>query len=59
MGEKIVADFLGPETEEAAVMVSSEIKEPNSVESEEDGDGLLAKAGSLFKNLFSSEPAEE
>ena len=64
LGGKIADDFLGPETETAAVPpvvveVTSVTEAPDNDEDKEDGGGLLARAGSFFKSLFSSDPAEE
>ncbi len=64
LGAKIADDFLGPETETAAVPpvvveVTSGTEAPDNDEGEEDGGGLLAKAGSFFKSLFGSDPPEE
>ncbi len=64
LGAKIADDFLGPETETAAVppvvvKVTSVTEAPDNDEGAEDGGGLLAKAGSFFKSLFGSDPPEE
>ena len=71
LGARIGTDFLGPESEAAAVspaaveqdppedvMVSTESESPASEEGGGVG-GLLSKAGSFFKSIFSSEPAGE
>ncbi len=63
LGAKIADDFLGPDTEmeleTAAVEITSENEMPDNDGEEDDGGGLLAKAGSFFKSLFGSDPPEE
>ena len=66
LGAKIVADFLGPESEAGAepdppedVVAFSASESADSEKGDEDGDGFLSKASSFLKSIFSSEPAEE
>ena len=66
LGAKIIADFLGPESEAGAepdppedVVAFSASESADSEKGDEDGDGFLSKASSFLKSIFSSEPAEE